>query len=300
VNTFFLLLGAGIVDGAILAPACVGLSLQFGVTNYVNFAYGSVLTFSAFLFWTFNTNSALHWNLWVAGIAAAICTGVGLLLIGAFIYEPFFRRRQQLLYALVVTFAIGLMLQSLFAAIWGASENVLNYPNGVATVHDVGPFVFTTLELIFVCVSVVTLCAVFALLGYTRLGRTMRAVADDNALAVVCGLPVRRTINATWGISGFLAGIAGVVLALQSYGFDASLGNTFLYLVFTAVIIGGIGRTYGSVIGAVIIGIVFQLSGLVIGSGLSVAAVFAVLIVIMLVRPDGLFGATGRTVFQGA
>jgi branched-subunit amino acid ABC-type transport system permease component len=299
-KTFFLLLGTGIIDGAILAPACVGFTLQFGVTNYVNFAYGAMLTFAAFLFWTFNTNPVLHMDLWEAGLAAIALTGLALLIIGSLIYSPFFHRRRQLLYALVVTFSVSLILESLLGAIWGGDQKILDYPSGSSAIHAIGPFIFTTLDVVYVIVSLASLASVFGLLGYTRLGRTMRAVADDHVLADVCGLQVQRTTNITWAISGLLAGVAGVVLALQSHGFDTTLGDTFLYLVFTAVIIGGIGRAYGAVLGAVLIGLVFQLSALIVGSGLTVAAVFAVLIVIMLLRPDGLFGSTGRTTFQGA
>lgn len=299
-KTFYLLLGTGVIDGAILAPACIGFTLQFGVTNYVNFAYGSLLTFAAFMFWTFNVNPALNLNLWQSALVAVLLCAGGSLIIGGILYTAYFRRRPQLLYALVLTFAVGLILNSLFRAIWGAETNEVTYPAGSSTVHNFGPFYATTLDLVYLAVSATSVIGVALLLQYTNLGKTMRAMSDDHPLAVVCGLPINRTTNAAWALTGFLGGVAGIVLALQSHGFDTTLGNSYVYLVFAAVIIGGIGRPYGAIVGALIIGVTFQLSSLVVGTVVAPAAVFAVLVVVMLVRPSGLFGGTGRSAFSEA
>lgn len=299
-NTFFLLLGAGILDGAILAPACVGFTLQFGVTNYVNFAYGSLLTFAAFMFWTFNTNPSIHLDLWAAALAALMLTALVSALLGGIVYTAYFRRRPQLLYALVLTFAVGLILDSLWKAIWGSELHQVTYPANSSAVHIVGPFLITNLYIVYIAISLASLGAVFALLRYTKLGKTMRAMSDDRSLAMVCGLPVVRTTNSTWALTGFLGGVAGVVLALQSHGFDQTIGGSFIYLVFAAVILGGIGRPYGAALGALIIGLVFQLSTLVVGTALAPVAVFAVLVLMMLLRPEGLFGSTGRSAFSTA
>lgn len=298
-HTFYLLLAAGIISGAIIAPAAVGFTLQFGVTNYVNFAYGELLTFAAFMVWTFN-NSAFHLNLIEAGLLAALLTALGSLVIGGFVYTKFFQRRPQLLYVLVVTFAVALILESGYRAIWGSQENLLAYPNGSSDSIGLGPVAITNLELAYVAVSALALLFVHSLLRYTKLGRMMRAMSDDAMLAVACGLPVRRTTNLTWAITGFLGGIAGVVLALQSHGFDSTLGTQYVYLIFAAVILGGIGRPYGAILGALIIGLVFQLTSLFVGSGLSPLGVFAVLVILMLARPEGLFGSTGRSAFRSA
>lgn len=299
VHTFYLLLAAGIISGAIIAPAAVGFTLQFGVTNYVNFAYGELLTFAAFMVWTFN-NSVFHLNLIEAGLVAALLTAIGSLVLGGFVYTKFFQRRPQLLYVLVVTFAVALILESLFRAIWGSQENLLVYPSGSDNAIGIGPVTVTNLELGYLAVSALALLFVHALLRYSKLGRMMRAMSDDAMLAIACGLPVRRTTNVTWAITGFLGGIAGVVLALQSHGFDSTLGTQYVYLIFAAVILGGIGRPYGAILGALIIGLVFQLTALFVGSGLSPLGVFMVLVILMLARPEGLFGSTGRSAFRTA
>lgn len=298
-DQFFLLLGTGIVDAAILAPACLGFSLQFGITNYVNFAYGEAMTFAAFMAWVFGVDK-LHLGFVQYVLIASLVTALFSLLIGALLYTPFYNRRPQLLYLLVLTFATALILASAYVVIWGEQPHVLAYPAGADTRHYLGPFLITNLEVIFIAISLLILAATYGLLHYTRLGKIMRAMSDDRGLATVCGLPINLVSNATWFITGFLAGIAGVVLGLHSYGFDTTLGDGFVYLVFSAVIIGGIGRSLGAVVGALIIGLVFELSSLLIGSALTPVAVFAVLVLIMLFRPEGLLGATGRSAFSRA
>jgi branched-subunit amino acid ABC-type transport system permease component len=298
-DQFFLLLGTGIVDGAILAPACLGFSLQFGITNYVNFAYGEAMTFSAFMAWVFGVEK-FHLGFVQYVLVAGLLTALGSLLIGALIYTPFYNRRPQLLYLLVLTFATALILAALYVIIWGEAPHVLAYPDGASDTHYIGPFLVTNIELIFIAISVVILAGIYALLKYTTLGKIMRAMSDDRSLATVCGLPINLVSNATWFITGFLGGIAGVVLGLHSYGFDTTLGDGFVYLVFAAVIIGGIGRSLGAVVGALIIGLVFELSSLIVGSALTPVAVFGVLVLIMLFRPEGLLGSTGRSAFSRA
>lgn len=298
-DQFFLLFGTGIVDAAILAPACLGFSLQFGITNYVNFAYGEAMTFAAFMAWVFGVDK-FHLSFVPNLLVASFATAVFSLLIGAFLYTPFYNRRPQLLYLLVLTFATALILASAYVVVWGEQPHVLTYPAGADTRLYIGPFLVTNLELIFVAIAIAILVAVYALLHYTRLGKIMRAMSDDRSLATVCGLPINFVSNATWFITGFLGGVAGVVLGLHSYGFDTTLGDSFVYLVFAAVIIGGIGRSTGAVVGALIIGLVFELSSLIVGSALTPVAVFAALVLIMLFRPEGLLGATGRSAFSQA
>ena len=297
-NQIWLLTGAGIVDAALLAPAAVGLTMQFGMTNYVNFAFGTFLTLSAFFFWELNASPYFHLNLWEAGLLAAAGTAIASVLIGALVYGPFFRRRPQLLFMLVLTFVISLMMGSGIAGIWGGrSAYQLSYPDAWDTPHSVGPFAFSLLDGTYIAISICSMLAIYAFLRFTRVGKVMRAVSDDRTLATVCGLPIVRTTNITWLITGFLAGIAGGILALHSHGFDSGLGDGFVYLVFAVVVFGGIGRTYGALVGAIVIGLVFQLSSLVVESALTPVAVFAVLVIIMMIRPNGLFGSTGRSVF---
>jgi branched-subunit amino acid ABC-type transport system permease component len=290
-------LGFGVIDAAVLAVAAVGFTLQFGVTNYVNFAYGELITFGAFMA-LMAGGHPFGLPIWQSLIVAALLTGVLSFVVGRFVFTPFFQRRPQLLFALATTFAASLILSSIWAAVWGAQYQELNY--GGADVHSVGPFIATTAELLFVVVAAAALLGVHLLLTQTKLGRTMRAMADDRNLAIACGLNIRRTTNLTWLITGLLAGVAGVIQAMQVHTFNTNIGSTYVFLIITAAVLGGIGRPYGAVIGAVIIGVASQLAVLVVGAALSPVVVFVILVFLMVARPTGIFGATGRTTAFGS
>ncbi len=284
-------LGYGVIDGAVLAVAAVGFTLQFGVTNYVNFAYGGFVTFGAYMA-VVAGGPQLGLPIWASLIAAALLTGLLSFVIGRFVYTPFFLRRPQLLFALAVTFAVSLILASVWQSIWGVTYRELIY--GGAEVHALGPFLVTTAQLAFVGLAVVSLLAVHVLLTYTKLGRTMRAMSDDRNLAMACGLDTNRTTSLTWLICGFLAGTTGVVQAMQQHTFNTNLGDTYLFLIITAAVLGGIGSSYGAVIGALIIGVTAQLAVLVVGAALSPVVVFIILVFLMVARPSGLLGASNR------
>ena len=300
-STYFPLFIYGLIDGAILAVAALGFTLQFGITNMVNFAYGEFITFGAYAVVLVNT-LGYHPNFWVTLILGGVGGAMISFAIGSFIYGPFFRRRSQLLYSLVLTFAMSLILMNVYLAIWGGGFRQLSttsFPAGGTDVHQFAGVAVTTLQLLFVLFAIVCLAAAQCLLKFTHLGKSMRAIADNRDLATVCGLNLRLITNITWVITGFLAGGAGIVEALQTSTFGPTLGDTFIYLVFASVVLGGIGRPVGAVVGAVIIGLVTQMSVPIVGSDVSPVAVFAILAILMLFRPQGLFGATGRTSFAG-
>jgi branched-subunit amino acid ABC-type transport system permease component len=296
---FGVLFQAGIVDGAILAVPAVAFTVQFGVTNQVNSAFAAFVTFGAYAAYTLDSRLKAPFavTLIVSGMASAFLS----LLIGSFVYAPFMRRRPQLLNNLALTFSVWLILENLFVALWGADYRQLTYSStaGSSSVQF-GPVSISQIQGLFLLIAVMTLVAMHVLLNYTRLGRSMRAMSDDHALAVVAGLRTRRITHWAWWISGLLAGIAGFIQANQLRTFDPTIGDTFIYFVFGAAILGGIGRPYGAVIGALIIGLIVEFSVPVIGATLSPVMIFAVLLFLMTVRPNGLFGATGRSHFGGA
>jgi branched-subunit amino acid ABC-type transport system permease component len=299
VNDVPLLAGFGLIDGAILAVAALGFTLSFGITNAVNFAYGEFITFGAFGVVLAN-DLGFHTNFLETIIVGGVSGALLSVAIGQFVYAPFFKRRPEILFSLALTFGMSLVLVNAYIIIWGSGFRVfddVSYPAGSADVHNIGPFILTTLQLWFLLLAGVSLLVAYLLLNFTRLGRTMRAISDNRALAIVCGLNLRRITTYTWLITGVLAGVAGVIQALQARTFQPNLGDTFVYLVFASVVLGGIGRPLGAVLGAVIIGLVTQLAVPVVGAAVSPVAVFVVLVALMLFRPNGLFGSTGRSAF---
>lgn len=289
----------GLIAGAILAVAALGFNLQFGVTNYANFAYGPFLTFAAYSVYFFG-QSPLHIGFWPAEIGGVLATGLMSLLIGQFLFTPFFKRRPQLLFGLTVTFSVAVILDSIFVGIWGSYVNVAQYPPGALDVHNIGGIRLTDLDFTFVGMAVVIFLATHLLLNYTRIGRMMRAMSDNEALAIACGLPTGRVTAITWAVTGMLAGVAGVAYQLQVRSFDPTMGDQVFYVLVAAVVFGGIGRPFGSIVGALAIGLVSQVSVLLVGEAYSTVAIFVVLIGLMLVRPDGVFGPRARSVFATA
>lgn len=282
-------LGFGIIDSAVLALAALGFTLQFSVTNYVNFAYGTFLSLGALLTLVLN-NGLLKLSIVPATLLGGLATALVAVLLNRVLLAPFSRRRTHLVYLLVVTFGLSLLLDSVYQIMWGTSAYELRF--GGTTVRHVGPFLWSWDDIVFLGTAVIALVLLHLLLRRTRLGRYMRAIADDDALATACGVPKAKVIDFTWAVSGFLAGIAGVFFAMQASAFTTTIGDTYIFLVFGSVILGGIGRNFGAVLGAIIVGLAVQFGQLILPAALAPLLVFAAIILVMVFSPEGLSGLT--------
>lgn len=287
-----LLLGIvfGLITASVLALASVGLTLQFGVTNFVNFAYGEFLTIGAYLAYLLNTT--FHMNVWVAMIIAACGTAVVGYLVNRVVILPFVKRKSSLFIMLVVTIGLSLFLLNGVEAIWGAKFR--QYTASPGAIIHMGSLIITVQQIVIMAIAVVVMIAIHALLKYTTLGKAMRAMSDDPELARVSGIKIDRIRDLTWLLSGFLAGLAGVVYAINVNSFTPSLGSSFLFVIFAAVILGGIGSPYGAIIGSVVIGVVMEVSAAFIDSAYKVVVAFAILIIVLLIRPEGIFRMRGK------
>lgn len=289
-NLFFLALGFGVVTASVLALASVGLSLQFGVTNFVNFAYGAYLAFG--MFFTYTLTGLLHLPLWLAVVIGTLLTGLISVVVDLAIIEPFVRRRTSGFYMLIVTFGLQLVLLNVIQAIWGVGFE--SFATGSGTPLHLGPFSITGNQLGIIALAIVAMVAVHLLLTRTTLGKSMRAMSDDTSLAKVSGIDTARVTMWTWFVSGCLAGLGGITLAINTVSFQAYTGNTFLFVIFAAVILGGIGQIYGAMLGALCIGLVVELSGLWIPAAYKLDVAFGVLVIVLLVRPQGLIATVGK------
>jgi branched-subunit amino acid ABC-type transport system permease component len=290
VNTFTLSIGFGLVTASILALASMGLTLQFGVTNFVNFAYGDFLTLGAYFSWVANVK--LHLNIWLAMAIGALGMGVAAALLGRFLLGPFARRFRNLFYVMIVTFGLSLILLNLIQAIWGA--NYVQYGVAVQSPLHLGPFLLSTDQLIIVGIGAGAMLAIHLLLTRTKLGKAMRAMSDDSSLAMVSGINTRAITTFTWFLTGVLAGLAGTVLGLNIASITPATGETFLFVIFAAVILGGIGRPYGAMLGALIIGLATEISAVLINAAYKLDVAFVLLVVVLLLRPQGLLAVRGK------
>ena len=288
---FWFAFGFGLVTASVLTIAAVGLSLQFGITNYINFAYGDFMALGAFFTYVLN-NELLHWNIWVALVGGSLGMGVLSVLLSQLILSPFARRFSKSFYVLIVTFGLSLILLNLMYSIWGA--NVRFYNVAINRALHIGPLLLTKNQLIIMAIAVVIMAGVHVLLKTTRLGKSMRAMSDNTTLAMTSGIDTRRITTITWFMSGTLAGLAGTVLGLTEGNLTPASGELFLFVIFAAVIVGGVGSIYGAMAGAVLIGLATEVSAAFINPAYKLDIAFILLILTLLFRPSGLFARPGK------
>lgn len=276
-------LGFGLVTASILAMGAVGFTLQFGVTNLFNLAFGENMTVAAFA--AYLARVGLHWNMWAA-MAAGGAAGLLLsLAISRLVYLPFLRRGTAQFAMVMVTVAVSFILKNLLQIFTGATFYSYQLPPQ-RPVHLLG-MVFTPRQLAIIGLAGASLLGLHLLFRYTRLGKAMRATSDDPELARSVGIPTSRVVSAAWLLSGLLAGLAGVTLAMDLGTFDANTGGSFLLIIVAAAVFGSVGEPYGAMLGALVIGIVSELAAIVSPDLKNVVA-FAVLVLVLLLRPEGL------------
>lgn len=281
----------GVVTAALIAIGALGFTLQFGLTNVLNISYGAVMTAGAFA-----ALVAQEWHLPVAvGVAAAVAAGALLTwLLGKTLFAFYARRGAGLFEMVMITLAVSLIIQYGIDA--AAREQVyrFSFPQG-ATLRW-GWFTLTVTQLALVGVAAAVFTGLELLLRRTRLGRALRAMADEPRLARTCGIPTRRIVNVVWLVSGALAGLAGLAYIANSLTIDASVGTNFLPLVLAAAILGKAGSTRGAVGAALLLGLVTEEAGAVGGAPYATVAAFGILAVVLATRPAAVAGQAASKV----
>ena len=282
-NTIVPAIGLGIITASILAVAGVGFTLQFGVTNILNLAYGDVMTAAAFVAYLV-TSAGL--SVWLALVAGAAFGSVFAVLLNRCIYTPFVRRGTRLFGMIIVTIAVSLMVQNGLLAIFGANFFSLKMPRP-APVHIAG-MVFTNVQLAIIAIAVVAMLLIHLLLRYTKLVKAMRATAADPDLARNCGIATDRVIDLAWAISGALCGLAGVILVMNVTAFTETTGAQFLIPIVAVAVLGGIGQPYGAMLGALVIGIATEVAAAIFNPEYKDVVAFVILVIVLLARPQGI------------
>jgi branched-subunit amino acid ABC-type transport system permease component len=283
VNTIVPAIGFGIVTASILAVAGVGFTLQFGVTNILNLAYGDIMTAAAFVAYLL---TSAGFSVWLALVAGAVFGSVFSVLLNRCIYTPFVGRGTRLFGMTIVTIAVSLILQNGLLAIFGANFFSLKMPRPTS-VHIAG-MTFTTDQLAIIAIAVVAMLLIHLLLRYTKLGKAMRATAADPDLARNCGIATDRVIDLAWAISGALCGLAGVILVLNVTAFTDTTGSQFLIPVVAVAVLGGIGQPYGAMLGALVVGIATEVAAAIFNPEYKDVVAFVILVIVLLARPQGI------------
>ena len=282
----------GVVSGSYFALGAVGLTLVYGTLRLVYFAHGELLTFGAYM--AFLCNVTWGVPLILAAVFAFLATAVLGILSERTMWRPMRARGAGMLQLMLMTIGLAFVIRYGIQLIWGTEPRRLEV-NVTASVSFLGLRIGRT-ELIVVVVGIACLLGIGAMLRLTSLGRQMRALADSMALAEVAGINTDRVVIATWIFAAGLAGLAGVLYAAAIGTMTPNLGFFLLRSLFAAVILGGIGNAYGALAGGLLLGIAQEWSTLVIDARWKIAVGFAILILVLIVRPQGLFGRKERTV----
>jgi len=287
-SQFLLYVGYGLVTAAVLSLSAVALTLQYAVSRVANLAHGELLTIGAY-----GAYEALQLtgSVLLAALGAVVAGGLAGIAMNLGLIERFAGRPPIVI--VIATLGVSLVLQNALVLIFGAANKVYAIDQGSA--HHLGPFVLTDAEILVLVSAAVVASALYVLLQRTKFGKALRAVSDNRELAAASGIPARRVITATWGIAGMVAGFSGFVLAETIGTFTPSLGFGYLLITLTAAVAGGLGRPYGTLVGALVVGLVLELAGAYTNSSYQLAFALGVLVILLLFRPNGIL-VSGRQV----
>jgi neutral amino acid transport system permease protein len=276
----------GLVVGSYFALGAVGLTLVYGILRLVNFAHGDMLTFGAYM--ALLATVTLDLPLAAAVLfAVALTAGLGLA-TEVTMWRPMRKRNAGMLQLILMAIGLAFLLRNAIVFVAGTRQRELGV-NVTDSVTFAGLRIGET-ELIVLVVGVAALCCIGAMLRWTPLGKQMRAMADDPELAETAGIPTQRIVVATWLLGGALAGLAGVLYAASVGVFTPNLGFLLLISLFAAVILGGVGNAYGALAGGVLLGLVQEWASLWLEDRWKVTVGFVVLILVLIVRPQGILG----------
>lgn len=277
------LLVNGVAVGSVIALAAVGLTLTYGILRLANFAHGDLMTLGAYLTLTANLNGV---NIWLSILIGAVLTIGVALLSEKLLWSPMRDRRASSTTLIIISIGLALFLRNGITLLWGPENRRYDLP--VATALDIFGVRIAPTRLIVVGLAILAIAGLHYLLQHTKIGKAMRAVADNTDLARVSGINVDRVVIWTWVLAAGLTAIAGGMFGLIT-AVRPNMGWFLIMPMFASVILGGIGNPYGAIAGAYIIGIAQELSTYFLPSEYKLGIALMVMILVLLVRPQGLF-----------
>ncbi|MCC9146081.1 MULTISPECIES: branched-chain amino acid ABC transporter permease [unclassified Arthrobacter] len=280
---------AGLSFGLLLALSAVGLSLIFGTTGLTNFAHGEMVTMGAVLTFGF---AALGMPTWVA-IPLAVVGGAAFGYVqDAGLWKPLRRRGTGLIPMMIIS--IGLAVSVRYTVLFFLGGGTQQLPGAQSPTLELGPVSIPQNTLISLVVSLAVILVVALLLLRTRIGKATRAVSDNPALAAASGIDVDRVIRLVWVVGGALAALGGILWAYYRPGVSFNMGQQILLLIFAGVTLGGLGTVFGALIGSVIVGLFVEISTLWLEADLKYVGALVIMILVLLVRPQGILGRRER------
>ncbi len=281
----------GILLGLVIGLAALGLSLIFGTTGLTNFAHGEILTLAGLLTYYLSAIVGLP-VLAAAPLAVLLGALISGFLQDKYLWKPLRRRGTGLIAMLVISIGLAIFLRYFFLFIFGGDTRQLPQYAGQAGI-ELGLLSFTPKSILTTVIGILLILGATLWLLRTRMGKASRAVADNPALASASGIDVQKVIRAVWILGAALASYAGVVVTINQ-GVSFLMGQDMLLLIFAAVTLGGLGTANGALVGSLIIGLFVQLSTLFIPTELKYVGALIVLILILIIRPQGILGKKER------
>ncbi len=292
-NEALLTLGFALVTASILALSAVAFTLEYAVTNVANVSHGEILTVGAYAAYLVHgrTGSAI-----AAAVAAALAGGFVALAMHSAVIGPFIRFGATPTIIFIATLGMSFMIQNTLVIFFGAANVAYTLDPGAP--RHLGPFLLTPLDLEIIASAIAITLALYLVISRTKFGKALRAVSQNRELARVSGIDATRVAAATFFLAGLIAGYAGFILAESVGSFNPYFGFSFFLITLTAAVAGGLGKAFGTMVGAVLVGIILEFAGGYVSASYNLAFAFAILAIVILVRPRGLFTNARRTVFE--
>jgi branched-chain amino acid transport system permease protein len=290
-------LADGILTGAVISLGAIGVSFTLQIMRFANFSHAELLTWGGYLALLAvgyigagvpTAGLSFGWPLLVAALLAAALTGLLAWLIDVLVFRRLRRSGAHHLTMVFASFGIGLVMRHAVVLLWGHESRF--YTRELQIANEVLPGIRVLPDQVFIlALTVLIVVALHLFLRFSRTGIAMRAAAESPGLAQACGIEVERVIRNTWFIGGALAALAGVFTGLTPQ-LNPENGASLLLALFAAAIVGGIGSLPGAVIGGLLVGIAENVMLLVVSPGYKQAMPFMLLLLVLLLRPQGLFG----------
>jgi len=280
---------AGIIFGSLLALASVGLSLIFGTTGLSNFAHGEAVTLGGITAWL--AGSILGLPIALVIVLGLIVGGLSGYIQNQVLWMPLRRRGTKLVQMMIVSIGLAIVLR--YSYLFFIDGTTKSYTGGLSGVISLGPIKLTQGSILTFVLAIAVLFAFAWFLTKTRVGRATRAVSDNISLAEASGIDSEKIIKIVWIAGSALAALGGILLALYRQ-VSWSMGFEILLLIFAAVVLGGLGSAYGALLGSFIVGVLVELSSLVLPADLKYASALFLMILVLVFRPQGVLGKKQR------
>jgi branched-chain amino acid transport system permease protein len=279
---------SGLALGCVYGLIALGFVLIYKATEVINFAQGDLMMLGGFVAYTFI--AILGFNYWLGALCAVLAMGLVGMFVERFVVRPILG--YPAFSIVMATIGLGFLLRSLAGMIWGTDDLKIETPFSTG-VLKIGDLVLAHDKLSVIVVTVILIAVLYVFFNRTRLGTAMRATSENMLAAYYMGIPVKRVVSLVWAISAMVAGVAGVLLAPITF-VHSNVGLALGLKAFPAAVLGGFGSIPGALVGGLIIGVVETMAGFYMPQGWKDVAPYIMLLLVLLLKPEGLFGALGR------